>query len=313
MTEQINAFAWSEKYRPRQVEDLIATPEIKAMVDKIINSQKAGDLLLVGPPGIGKTTIARLIVEKIDAEYLFLNASLEGNIDTLRNDIQSFASAQSLLGGRRYVILDEADYLTQVTQPALRSFMDTHKNNCGFILTANYLSKIIDPLKSRLKIVEFKLGKKDIPALAKQFFDRCVEILEKEGYSWDKECLARFIVKRAPDWRKCLIDLQEYAESHGKIDAGILGVGGGNSIDQLVSHIREKNFTKARQFIGENGVDQTLFEQLYKDLPPLLGEESIPPLILILAKHQFQAAFAADQEINAAACLAEIMAECRFQ
>jgi DNA polymerase III delta prime subunit len=307
----ITQFSWTSKYAPRTVEDLIATDEIKRQVQTILNRGTSGDLLLVGPPGIGKTTIARLIVERLEAEYTFINASLEGNIDTLRNDMTAFASSQSLLGTRRYIILDEADYLTVATQPALRGFMDQYKNNCGFILTANYLSKIIDPVRSRLDTTVFKVSKKDLPLLAKQFYDRACEILSKEGYEWDKAALAQFIMKTAPDWRKCLIRLQTYAQEHNIIDVGILGQTG-SSFDDLIKFIKEKNFGEARKFIGENGVDQTLFEDLYKLLPPLLGDESIPSLILILAKYQYQAAFAADQEINAAACVAEIMAECRF-
>lgn len=307
----INTFSWTEKYRPREVEDLIATPQIKAQVQAILDKGAAGDLLLVGPPGIGKTTIARLIVEKIDAEYTFINASLEGNIDTLRTDMFAFASSQSLLGGRRYIILDEADHLTTATQPALRGFMDQFKENCGFLVTANYLSKIIDPLRSRLDVVEFKISKKDIPELAKQFFDRAVDILNKEQIEWDKAALAKFIVKTAPDWRKILIKLQNYAQTYGKIDAGILGQGGG-TFEELIKLIREKNFGEIRRFIAENGVDQTLFEELYKELPEFIGPESVPPLVLILAKYQYQAAFAADQEINAAACIVEIINECRF-
>jgi DNA polymerase III delta prime subunit len=190
--------------------------------------------------------------------------------------------------------------------------MDLHKNNCGFIFTANYLSKIIDPLRSRLSVYEFKISKKDIPLLAKQFFDRACEILSKEGYEWDKPALAQFIMKNAPDWRKCLIKLQEYAQTHGKIDVGILG-SSGTTIDDLIKYIKEKNFSQARKFLGENGVDQTLFEDLYKELPQYVGEESIPPLVLVLAKYQYQAAFVADQEVNAAACVAEIMSECRFK
>lgn len=307
----INDFAWVSKYRPRELEDLIATDEIKAKVKAILEKGAVGDLLLAGPPGIGKTTIARLIVEKLDAEFLFLNASLEGNIDTLRNDMAAFASVQSLLGGRRYIILDEADYLTQQAQPALRGFMDLHKNNCSFIATCNYLSKIIDPLRSRFSVETFKIAKKDIPGLAKQFYDRACQILSNEGYEWDKPALAQFIMKKAPDWRKCLIDLQEYAQTHGKIDAGILGTTTSN-LDDLIKMIKEKKFADARKYLGEQGVDQTLYEILYKELPQHLGEESIPPLVLILAKYQYQAAFAADQEVNAAACIAEIMSECRF-
>lgn len=307
----INAFAWTTKYAPKNVDELIATDDVKNAVRTILDNGVMTDQLLVGPPGIGKTTIAKLLTDSLGAEVLFINASLEGNIDTLRNDMSAFASSQSLIGGKRYIILDEADYLTQATQPALRGFMDLHKNNCGFIFTANYLSKILPPLQSRMNVTVFKVSKQDLPMLVKQFYDRACEILSTEGYEWDKPSLAHFIMKNAPDWRKCLIKLQDYAQSHGKVDAGILG-SGSSSLDLLIKYIREKNFEQARKYIGENGIDQTIFEDLFKELPQYLGEESIPPLIILLAKYSFQASFVADQEINAAACIAEIMHECRF-
>lgn len=315
--QDINTFAWVSKYRPREVDDLIATDEIRAEVQTILDQAMIPNMLLVGPPGIGKTTIARLLVDKLDADSTIVNASLKGNIDTLRNEIQQFAGTVSLTGNHKYVILDEADYLNPTsTQPALRNFIDTYTKNCGFILTANYGNRIIEPLRKRLETHEFKIKKSDIPRLVMQMTKRCEEILQKEGVEYDKASLARFIGSLAPDWRQVLIGLQRYARREGSINSGILATDSKNAaIGGLVDVVVGRDYPAARKWIGEHADNaaQEFFSELIEALEPRTNAKTLPDLFVIVARYQYQSAFVADQQINFAACLAEIMAECVFE
>ena len=315
--EDYKNFAWAERYRPREVSDLIATDEIRTDVQRILDQGIVPNMLLVGPPGIGKTTIARLLVDKLDADSTIVNASLKGNIDTLRNEIQQFAGTVSLTGNHKYVILDEADYLNPTsTQPALRNFIDTYTKNCGFILTANYVNRLIVPLRERLETHEFTIKKSDIPRLVMQMTIRCEEILQKEGVEYDKPSLVKFIGSLAPNWRLVLIELQRYARRVGSIDSGIMATNSKSAaIGGLVGAVVGRDYGAARKWIGEHADNaaQEFFTELMEALEPRTSAKTLPDLFIIVARYQYQSAFVADQQINFAACLAEIMTDCIFE
>ena len=308
-------FLWVEAYRPRTVDDCILPAELKHAFKYFVEQGRIPNLLLVGKPGVGKTTIARAMLEQINADYMVINGSLNGNIDTLRVEIKNFASSVSLLGGRKYVILDEADYLNaNSTQPALRNFMEEYSSNCGFILTCNYKNKIIEPLQSRCSLVEFSIPTGEAPALARQFHKRVSAILTQQGIEYDNSVIAQFISQHFPDWRRVLNELQRYS-INGKIDSGILAKNTDAGIAQLIDDMKTKNFTNVRRWVGENSdIDcSVLFRKFYDEASQHFKPQSIPQLILILADYQYKAAFVADPEINLAACFAEIMVQCEFK
>ena len=309
-------YLWVEKYRPKTIEDCILPDTLKKVFQQFVDQKNIPNLLLTGGPGVGKTTVARAMLEQLDCDYIVINGSMNGNIDTLRNEILNFASSVSFKGGRKYVILDEADYLNAAsTQPALRNFMEEFSRNCGFILTCNFKNRIIEPLHSRCSVVEFKIAKKDKPSLAAQFMKRLSSILDKEGIKYDKEVVAEVMIKHFPDWRRVLNELQRHSVT-GIIDSSVLGGSAGNDVfNELVLALKNKNFIAARKWIGENSdIDSsTLFRHLYDNINDLVKPNFIPHLILHLAEYQFKAAFVANQEINLAACVASIMSDCEFK
>ncbi len=254
------------------------------------------------------------MLEELGCDYIVINGSLNGNIDTLRNDIMQFASSVSLMGGRKYVILDEADYLNpNSTQPALRNFMEEFSKNCGFILTCNFKNRIIEPLQSRCSVVEFKIKKTDLPVLATQMMKRLCTILDAETVEYDKAVLAELIKKHYPDWRRVINELQRYSAT-GKIDSGLLANITETSYKDLVRFLKDKDFTNTRKWVAENiDTDATaIFRTLYDTASQYLSKNSIPTLTLILAKYQYQSAFVADHEINLTACLTEMMIELEY-
>jgi len=316
-TQDPREFLWTEKYRPHRVRDTILPTELKKVFQTFVDKKNVPNLLLTGGPGVGKTTIARAMCEELGCDYIVVNGSLHGNIDTLRNEIQTFASAVSFSGGRKYVILDEADYLNaQSTQPALRNFMEQYSKNCGFVLTCNYKNKIIKELHSRCSVIDFAIDKSQVKKLAGQFMKRVEGILKDEQVKYDPAVLAQVITKHYPDWRRILNELQRYAaQTDNNIDSGILAKFAEVSIKELIDHMRQKNFTAVRKWVGENSdVDQNaVFRQFYDQAADMLEPASIPMLVLILGKYAFQAAFVVDPQINLAACLAELMVEIKFR
>lgn len=308
-------FLWVEKYRPKLIADTILPPSLKQTFQQFVDQQNIPNLLLCGRAGVGKTTVARAMLEEIGADYLIINGSMNGNIDTLRNDIRQFASSVSFYGGRKYVILDEADYLNpNSTQPALRNFMEEFSKNCGFILTANFSNRIIDPLHSRCSVVEFKIEKDDKPKMAALLFKRAQQVLDSEGIEYDPKAVAEVVKKFFPDFRRVLNELQRYSAT-GKIDSGILVNFTDEKLKGLIELIKQKNFTEIRKWVGENtDIDTTtFFRKLYDAASDYMKPSSIPQLVLILANYQYKAAFVADQEINILACLTEIMVEGEFK
>ena len=307
-------FLWVERYRPKTIEDCVLPDELKKTFAQFVQNGEIPNLLLTGSAGVGKTTVARAMLEQIGADYIVINGSMNGNIDTLRNEILQFASSVSFTGGRKYVILDEADYLNaNSTQPALRNFMEEFSRNCGFILTCNFRNRIIEPLHSRCSVVEFKISKADLPRLAAQFFKRVLGILDGNGVKFDKAVVAELIQRHLPDWRRVLNELQRYSVN-GTIDTGIFANLGDDSFADLVNILKHKKFGEMRKWVGENSdMDSTsLFRKFYDMAYEKVNPKSIPELVLIIAKYQYQAAFVADHEINTAAFLTEVMMSAEF-
>jgi len=307
----LEQFLWVEKYRPKTIEETILPCDLKAVFQQFVDQKSIPNLILTGTAGIGKTTVAKAMLEQLGCDYIVINGSMNGNIDTLRNEILNFASAVSLSGGRKYVILDEADYLNaNSTQPALRNFMEEFSRNCGFILTCNFKNRIIEPLHSRCSVIDFKINKKTTAKLAAQFFKRCCLILEQEEIKHDKAVVAEVINKHFPDWRRVLNELQRYSAT-GSIDSGILANLQETSIKQLIEFIKEKNFTEVRKWVFENldtNVNE-LFRKLYDTSSEYLKPNEIPAFVLLISKYQYQSAFVADQEINLVAFFSEVMLE----
>lgn len=309
-------FLWVEKYRPKTVEDTILPADLKTTFKTFVEKGNIPNLLLTGSAGIGKTTIAKAMLDEIGADYIVINGSDEGRlIDTLRTKIKNFASSMSLAGGRKYVILDEADYLNAETvQPALRNFMEEYSANCGFILTCNFVKKIIDPLHSRCSVVEFKMPKKDMPKLAGQFFKRVQTILANENVEYDEKVVAEVVMKHFPDNRRVLNELQRYSVT-GKIDAGILVNQSDSNFKSLMEALKNKEFSVVRKWVGQNvdGDTAPFFRKLYETIYDYAAPQSIPQIVVTLADYQYKAAFAADQEINTMALLTELMVDTEWK
>lgn len=306
---------WAQKYRPRKVKDTILPESTKNIFMKFVEDGNIPNLLLAGAPGTGKTTSAIAMLEELGCDYIKINGSLNGGIDTLRYEIANFASSVSFTGGRKYVIIDEADYLTANTQAALRSFIEDFSKNCGFILTCNHKNRIIEALReSRFSTVVFQIEKEERPKLAAKFFKRAVSILKTENVEYDPKVLATIIEKYFPDFRRILGELQKYAASTGGINEGILSTLKSESISDLYALLKEKNFTEMRKWVANNS-DQDMVE-IFRKIFDLSLEKiqmrSMIGFVSLLGKYQYQHAFVADPEINMVAFLAELMVECEF-
>ena len=306
-------FLWCEKYRPKTVEDTILDPKLKTTFQKIVETGEIPNMLFTGTAGLGKTTVAKAICNELGLDFIVVNGSEEGNIDTLRGKIKQFASSVSLSGGYKVVILDEADYLNpQSTQPALRGFIEEFSKNCRFILTCNFKNRIIEPLHSRCGVYEFNTSKKQMAELCSQFMHRLQNILEKEKVEYNNDVLAGLIMKYAPDWRRILNEAQR-GSIGGTINSNVL-VTDNSQYSDLYKHVKEKDFKKMRQWVVNNmDVEPaSVFRGIYDSMEEYVDPASIPQLVLILADYQHKNAFVADHELNLVACLTECMANVNF-
>ena len=311
----MDMFLWVEQYRPKTVDDCILPQNLKNTFKEFVEQGNIPNVILSGGPGVGKTTIAKAVLDEIGATYMMINGSEESGIDVLRTKIKNFASTVSLEGGRKYLILDEADYLNpQSTQPALRGFMEEFHKNCGFILTCNYKNRLIEPLHSRCSVIDFSIPKSEKANLAMDFMKRVEFILQSESVEYEKKVLAELIQRHFPDWRRTLNELQRYSVS-GRIDAGILIDMAEINIKELMMFMKEKEFTNVRKWVVNNlDVDSVrLIRSVYDSLYTFLDHSTIPHAVCILADYSYRGAFVADQEINTLACLTEMMAKCKFK
>jgi DNA polymerase III delta prime subunit len=305
---------WTEKYRPQTIEECILPERLKTPFQEYVNQKTIPNLLLHGGAGVGKTTVAKAMCNEIGCDFMVINGSDESGIDTFRVKIKNYASSMSFAGGRKVIIIDEADYLNpNSTQPALRNAIEEFAGNCSFIFTCNYKNRIIEPLHSRCAVIDFGLKNGEKVKMAAQFHKRIEHVLQSEKVEYEKTVVAELIKKHFPDFRRVINELQRYAQL-GKIDVGILSQIGDVSISQIVKHLKEKDFGAIRKWVATTEIDSTtLFRKVYDALYDTLKPQSIPKAVLILADYQYKQAFVADQEINLVACLTELMVECDFQ
>jgi len=308
-------FLWVEEYRPKTIDDCILPASLKTLFQSFIEKGEISNMLFSGTPGVGKTTVAKALCEQMNCDWIMINGSEEGGIDVLRNKIKNFASTVSLSGGKKVVILDEADYLNpQSTQPALRGFVEEFHKNCRFILTCNFKNRIIEPLHSRFSNIEFRINNKDKPKLASQLMDRAVYILKEQHIEYEDKALVGLITKHFPDFRKLINELQRYSVS-GAIDAGVLVNISDENLKSLTGHLKAKEFGEMRKWVVNNLDNDPvkIFRKIYDNLYTTIQPETIPHAILIIADYQYKSAFVADQEVNLVACLTEIMSQVKFK
>jgi len=305
---------WVQKYRPQRVADAILPETTKKSFQKFVDDKNIPNLLLTGSPGTGKTTVAMAMLEELGCDYIILNAALNRGIDVVRSEISTFASSISLTGGRKYIILDESDYLTPDAQASMRNLIETFSKNCGFIFTCNFKNRIITPLRSRLSEVDFAIEKSEKPKLAAQFFKRTLAVLKNEEVDSDPKVVAKVIEKHFPDFRRVLNELQKYA-GNGKIDEGIFADFKQESLDTLFELLKSKNFTEMRKWSADNSDQDTneLFRKIYDMATDKIELKSMPAFVVTLADYMYKSSFVADQEINLVAFLTEIMMEAQFR
>ena len=310
-------FIWVEKYRPKTIDDCILPDSIKKTFKDFLNRGEIPNMLLAGPPGVGKTTVAKALCNELGVDFYVINGSDEGRfLDTVRNNAKNFASTVSLSSEAKHkvVIIDEADNTGNDVQLLLRAFIEEFAGNCRFIFTCNYKNKILEPLHSRCTVIDFSIRGKEKQQIAANFFQRLNFILEQERIETDKKVLVELINKHFPDWRRILNECQRYSVS-GKIDSGILAAFSDVAVNDLIKNLKEKNFPEVRKWVNSNMDNDTsvLFRRIYDSLYKSLVANTIPAAVLVIAKYQYQMAFVADQEINMLACLTEIMVECEFK
>jgi DNA polymerase III delta prime subunit len=308
-------YLWSEKYRPTRIADCVLPQDILKTFQNTIERGQIQNFLLSGGSGVGKTTTAKALCDELNTDWILINCSEDGNIDTLRTRIRDFASSVSFSGGNKVVILDEFDYSNpQSFQPALRGFMEEFSLNCRFILTCNYKNRIIQPLHSRCTIIDFNIPAAEKPSMAKQMHKRVCSILDTENIKYESKVVAELVLRRFPDFRRLINDLQKYSLG-GVIDVGILGTTNSEKVNDLIQFMKKKEFNSIRKWVANN-IDNDhvgLFRSIYDGVYDILEPQSIPQSILILADYQYKAAFVVDQEINTMACLSELMVSCEFK
>jgi DNA polymerase III delta prime subunit len=306
---------WVEKFRPASIDECVLPVEIKKVFQNIVDTGEVPNLLLTGTSGIGKTTVAKALCNQLGCDWLMINGSNEGRmIDTLRTTITNYASTVSFSGGKKIIIIDEADYMNKESvQPAMRGLIEEFSNNCRFFFTCNYKNKILPSLHSRCSVIDFKINREDKPELAKKFSEIAMKLLDSENIKYKPDVVAKLVVRYFPDFRRVLNELQNNAVS-GKIDASILEASSNENFNQLIGFLKEKDFTQMRKWVAQN-IDNDhvgLYRQVYDSMFSNIKKQSVPDAVLIIADYSYKSAFVADQEINMVACLTELMMNSEF-
>ena len=304
---------WTEKYRPKNIEDCILPERLKKPFQEYVTQKNIPNLLLTGGAGVGKTTVAKAMCNEIGCDFMIINGSDENGIDMVRNKITNYASSMSFTGGRKVIIIDEADYLSANAQAAFRNAIEEFAGNCSFIFTCNFKNKIIEPLHSRCAVIEFTLKASEKSSMAAQFFKRVQTILSDEEIAYETPVVAELIKKHFPDFRRVINELQRFSK-FGKIDTGVLAQIVDVSLADIIKFIKDKDFGAIRKWVASNDVDPaSLYRKLYDNLYEVLKPQSIPQAVIIIADYQYKQAFVADQEINLVACLSELMVSLEFK
>ncbi len=313
----MNDFLWVERYRPANVRECILPENTSQMFEGFVEQGEIPNLLLAGPAGIGKTTIAKALCNELEADFFVINGSDEGRfLDTVRNQAKSFAASVSLTSKAKHkvIIIDEADNCTPDVQMLLRGNIEEFQNACRFIFTCNYKNRIIDPIHSRCSVIDFNVKGKERAQMAASFFDRVKTILDINKIEYEKKVVALIIQKYFPDFRRTLNELQKYS-SKGKIDVGILSSGVDLTVSDLVKHLKNREFTNMKKWVVNNldNEPQIIMRKVYDTMYSHMKPKSIPEAVLIIGEYQYKANFVMDQEINLVAFMTELMMRCEFQ
>jgi DNA polymerase III delta prime subunit len=310
----MSEFLWVERYRPKKVAECILPERLKKPFQEYVDQKSIPNLMLTGSAGVGKTTVAMAMCEEIGVNHLFINSSEERGIDTLRTKIKAYASTVSLTGGRKVIIMDEADYLTPEAQAAMRGVIEEFSQNCTFIFTCNFKSRLIEAIHSRCSVIDFTLKNDEKAKMAMQLMKRLENVLKDEGVVYEKNVLAKIVEKYFPDYRRTLNELQRFSGS-GNLDAAIVAqLSDVRKIADLVGYLRDKNFADMRKWcVANSDIEPArIYRKIYDSLYEFFKPQSIPQAVVIISKYQYQAAFVADQEINLVACLTELMVDCEY-
>ena len=303
---------WVERYRPKTIDECILPIRIKATLQGFVDRGEIPNLILAGGAGQGKSSVALALCEQLGLDVMFINASLENGIDVLRTKIAAFASSVSLTGAMKCVILDESDYLSNAAQPGFRAFIEKFSKTTRFIFTCNYSNRIIDPIKSRCTVIDYDFPVEERDTLIKQMLKRCFDILKNEQVEFDPKVVAKVVVNQYPDFRRVINTLQSASVS-GKIDSESLEQNV-DDYDSLINALKDKNFKEMRQWVAVNkdNVADKIFTYFYENGHKFMQPQSLPQMVITSAEYQYKNAFAADQEINVAAYLTELMVNCEF-
>ena len=300
---------FTEKYRPGKVDEMLLPKEFKTFFKELVKDGEIPNLLLhSSTPGTGKTSIAKALCSEIDADYLYINASSENGIDTIREDVSRFASGKSLSGKKKIVIFDEGEQLSFAAQKAVLAMIEKYQNTCRFILTCNYVNKVIPAARSRFQEFNFDMNSKEIrEEMLPKVVKRLGQVLTFEKIEFDNDALTQVAETLYPDLRKMYGLLQQYSKMYGCIDKNVLEY---DSVDtELYNLIMAKKFTSARQFVLDAGYNfDDLYGDLYHNLLPLIDDMGKKAqIILLIADYQYKSAFSNDKEIPFAALLLEIV------
>lgn len=296
-----------ERFRPKTIEDIILPEAFKNDIRQWKKDGQIPNLLLVSKKaGLGKTSLAHTIINELNAEAKFINASLESNIDTLRSKIKGFVSTESFNGRPKIVVLDEADFLNpNSTQPALRAFIEEFSESARFILTANYLDKIIEPLQDRLMDYNFDDIFNDNKSLVKDIYLRCADILEEQSVTFEKADLIYLIKHFYPSTRSIVKKLQQFSYS-GTLVINKERLDSDTIINTIINTIMTSNFDEMRKAIINISDPAMLFTELYDRLDDFPIEKR-PPMLILIAKYQSWDGNVRDRVINIASLCTELM------